>query len=164
MILTDADELREALRMALQERDEARAERDAVQRAMLGYAVFIGPCAHEYDPWDRCDECAEDNALWAATKAVTARTKERDEARVEVKRLRRAKHTAACVRQSAYNVSCVCGADEAVRALLQDVAERQRKACAASAEQWQQASVIYRPVAGAVRATPLVTEVDSARD
>lgn len=80
-VVRERDEAYADRSRARAERDEALRERNAVQEAMLGYVVFIGPCAHGDDPWYRCDECGEDNALWAATKAVTARTAERDEAR-----------------------------------------------------------------------------------
>jgi alkylation response protein AidB-like acyl-CoA dehydrogenase len=39
------------------------------------------------------------------------------EARAEVERLRAAVHTRACRNQSAYNLNCVCGADERQRDL-----------------------------------------------
>jgi uncharacterized coiled-coil DUF342 family protein len=39
-----------------------------------------------------------------------------NEARTEVERLRAGKHTRDCRKQSAYNVACVCGADDAKRA------------------------------------------------
>lgn len=41
MILTDADELRAALRVALQERDEARAERDHFRAEMYRLEVDV---------------------------------------------------------------------------------------------------------------------------
>lgn len=202
MILTDADQLREALRLAVQERDdalewaagkqvaivkmkaqraklrrqlavwenasvaqlvrerdEALRERDAVQKAMLGCAVFIGPCAHGRDPWDRCDECGEDNALWAATKAVTARTKERDEARAEVDRLRA-------------DLSYAGRERDRWMGQVVAVAERQREADRKAFAAWlREVHATGFPhetpevLAGAVDAEevtlPLVTEVDS---
>lgn len=95
--------------------------------------------------WGGCEE--ED---WR-TRALTAER--------ELERLRRAKHTAECVRQSAYSANCVCGADGALRDMLRDVAERQREACAV----WMRgpedvATKMDNADADYVRATPLVTE------
>ena len=44
MILTDADELREALRVALQERDQARAE---VERLLTAPRTFVTEAAYD---------------------------------------------------------------------------------------------------------------------
>jgi hypothetical protein len=85
--------------------------------------------------------------------------RERDEARAEVKRLRKAKHTSDCLKQSAYNAECVCGADEAQRDLLRTVAERQREACA-RAFKWPSEALAYYQAAEVVRATPLVTDAN----
>ena len=85
--------------------------------------------------------------------------RERDEARAEVERLRKAKHTNGCRQQSAYNAECVCGADEAQRDLLRTVAERQREACASEARFYAGLGWDGERVEEKVRATPLVTEV-----
>lgn len=44
--------------------------------ALYGYTEFIGPCAHGRDPWDRCDECGEKNAVYAAQKVIVKMTEE----------------------------------------------------------------------------------------
>jgi hypothetical protein len=49
--------------------------------------------------------------------AVKKMKQERDEARAEVERLKKAVHTRACQTQSVYSVQCVCGADEHQRDL-----------------------------------------------
>lgn len=68
--------------------------------------------------------------------AVATMKKERDEARAEVERLQKARHTRACTQQSAYNLSCVCGADKEQR-------DRERAAYEAGAEAMR-AAVLYR--------------------
>jgi flagellar biosynthesis regulator FlaF len=46
-----------------------------------GHETFVGPCVHGRDPWTRCDECGEGNAVEALMKRVAALEAERDEAR-----------------------------------------------------------------------------------
>lgn len=69
-----------------------------------------------------------------AIAELSKATDERDEARAEVERLRKAVHTRACRNQSAYNLECVCGADEHQRDLqklaYQRGAEAMREAAA----------------------------------
>lgn len=48
---------------------------------MSDYEVFVGPCAHGRDPWDRCEICGEGTALEAAVLAL-------ETARIEVSQLR----------------------------------------------------------------------------
>ena len=55
--------------------------------------------------------------LATANAKVERLTAERDEARAEVKRFVKAVHTRGCQQQSAYNETCVCGADEHQRDL-----------------------------------------------
>lgn len=68
------------------------------------------------------------------TERLEQAIRERDEARAEVERLRKAVHTRACQLQSVYNVGCVCGADEHQRDLqklaYQRGAEAMREAAA----------------------------------
>ena len=79
------------------------------------------------------------------------------EARAEVERLRAAVHTRACRNQSAYNLNCVCGADERQRDLQKLAyrrgAEAMREACA----QWV-ADYCSFGRAAAVRALPIPEE------
>ena len=55
------------------------------------YGVFIGPCAHGHDPYDRCDECAllppleaKVYALEAELQEVKKRLSDADKERVEI--------------------------------------------------------------------------------
>lgn len=66
MILTDADELREALRVALEERDQARRQAGEFTRILL----------------------REGDAEGACERQLAEAFRERDEARAEVERLR----------------------------------------------------------------------------
>ena len=83
--------------------------------------------------------------------------RERDEARAEVERLRKAVHTRACRNQSAYNLECVCGADEHQRDLqklaYQRGAEAMREAAALCAEREETQLPLH--VAAAIRALPV---------
>lgn len=67
---------------ALLEEVETLRQRQALweeaAHALYGYTEFIGPCAHGRDPWDRCDECGEKNAVSAAVGLLN---KEREEHR-----------------------------------------------------------------------------------
>lgn len=45
---------------------------EEVADTLYGYAVFVGPCVHGRDPWDRCDECGEESAVHALVKVNNA--------------------------------------------------------------------------------------------
>lgn len=45
---------------------EQQARKDAAD--LHGYTIFVGPCVHGRDPWDRCDECGEETAIHALMK------------------------------------------------------------------------------------------------
>lgn len=49
---------------------EQKASWEEDAQALYGYTVFTGPCVHGRDPWDRCEECGEKNAVFAATAAL----------------------------------------------------------------------------------------------
>lgn len=73
------------LTAAERERDEAIKDRDALLRKYEGWDLFLGPCAHGRDPWDRCDVCGEGDAVTALLEAwraqgVTVRTAALEEA------------------------------------------------------------------------------------
>lgn len=137
MLLTDADQLREALAITLRERDEARAE-----VAMLK------------------DECASISAEFGLPPTIRPSEGEIrrmldgwKEARAEVERLKAD--------------NSVMGEYWSFAAALRDVAERQREACAGAAytvmslhPEPSPRSQLREAVVGAVEATPLVTEVD----
>lgn len=143
MILTDADQLREALRVALAERDEARAE----------VAILK-------------DECASISAEFGLPPTIRPLEGEIrrvldgwKEARAEVERLRKYSEACEWALESEQEYTARLKADLALE--CREVAERQREACANYLHVWR-----YDPSKGArswdecdaVRATPLVTE------
>ena len=131
-------------------------------RALLAEALdqhaHCLPCVPDC-VWTRIDaalaEPVGDALEWqtAVTKALSESQErlaaELKEAQAELKRLKKATHTWSCQRQSAYNLSCVCGADKEQRdrehAAYQRGAEAMREAAAneadARARYWRKESV-----------------------
>jgi hypothetical protein len=120
------------LRRVLNERDEARKQLDLTKRELGRWVDRETKAVRERDEARAERDLARErfeNAVQTATRYVI----ERDEARAEVERLRAAVHTRACRNQSAYNLNCVCGADERQRDLQKLAyrrgAEAMRKRC-----------------------------------
>jgi hypothetical protein len=118
-------DLRTALQWANEERDRLREQLAAKHSECpdcADYAARSGRFAEQADQLmrERDEARAEVERLRKAddeSAMVTLRlSRELHEARAEVARLRAGKHTRDCRKQSAYNVTCVCGADEANRA------------------------------------------------
>jgi hypothetical protein len=56
----------------LAEMEELKKREDEYGSALHGTSVFVGPCVHERDPWDRCDECGEGSAVQALMRVANA--------------------------------------------------------------------------------------------
>ena len=149
-------DLRTALQWANEERDEARADlREFVRQAENAYAL-LKPIEDGSDAVEHAVghlltvlRGRERPGPWAFDVVL----RERDEARAEVERLRAAVHTRACRNQSAYNLNCVCGADERQRD-LQKLAYRR----GAEAMREAIASACISSVGDAIRALPIPEE------
>ena len=85
------------------------------------------------------------------------------EARAEVERLRAAVHTRACRNQSAYNLNCVCGADERQRDLQKLAyrrgAEAMREASASAMRPIMRSMISRTEAAQTIRALPIPEEL-----
>jgi len=109
----------------LAEMEELRRRVDEYGFALHGTSVFVGPCVHERDPWDRCDECGEGSSVQALMKVANA-------LRARVAELE-AMHTAdtmecANLRERAEHFSRACSNAESER----DAARKRAKALEAS--------------------------------
>jgi hypothetical protein len=62
----------------LQRAAEGHPSRDGDFYILHGHETFVGPCVHGRDPWTRCDECGEGNAVDALLKVTAALRSERD--------------------------------------------------------------------------------------
>jgi hypothetical protein len=124
---------------------EARRELGCIEALTVHPGVHNGPGGDALSQFlERIDaalaEPVGDALEWqtAVTKALSESQErlaaELKEAQAELKRLKKATHTWSCQRQSAYNLSCVCGADKEQRdrehAAYQRGAEAMREAAA----------------------------------
>jgi hypothetical protein len=138
VILTDADQLREALRVALEQRDEVLSG-VATDEAVRFWMEAAWQNANQRDEARATYREMQD--LMEAHKADAARlTEERDRVARELRLL-----------------------DEHgnLRAAIRAAAERQREACAANMHPLLRSMLARQQAAELCRATPLVTEVES---
>lgn len=186
MLLTDADQLRKALAIAMRERDELHAfskelesnvrrlarERDEARAAFAGAensltaerehsARLQRECEERHDELRKYAEERNDEAN-KLQRLLNMAAHERDEARAEVERLRDgAECHAARPGEGTYECSferkCPACRLRHAEAALRTVAERQREACSDEVYSCKNAQWLAE-VAKVVRATPLVTE------
>lgn len=143
MILTDADELRAALRLALEERDEARAEVERLREGTECHVARPGEGTYECRVERKCPACRLRHAEAEAEQLRSDLNVVDDDLTLAAKRWEA----------------------EAMRAhnLARTAAERQREACAEAVgglrvifgDEWNGAIKRAKAV---VRATPLVTD------
>lgn len=154
MLLTDADQLRKALAIALLERDEARAAFAGAENSLTAEREHSARLSRECQ--ERHDELRAEveklgKALTLETRLSLSTQRKLDEARAEVERLERLFQQTHGVHHSWVDAR-------------HKVAERQREACAkAVLMQWGAPEVGVpftdrEALAAGVRTTPLVTE------
>lgn len=119
-----------------------------------------------YDKWNRARAARDlvrfawagaEDSLVAEREHSERLTKERDEARAEVERLRGGKAEVSSAKLSAAFTEGTLAAGDAMRDHLRTVAERQREACAEAVKRFWGVGD-YSAEVQACRAAPLVTE------